>query len=153
MGWTDPIFDDNVWIMDIDGKNKTRLSKSKFYDGSPAFSPDGTKVIFESAPKKLSAVLEIWTMNIEGSDQKQITMEEIQKPSWSPKGTKKVFKKHESESYEESGGEGTEEWWERSGSREKIITRTITYARNACTHPSWSPDGKKLSLRIFIPSG
>ncbi len=28
MGGAEPIFDDNVWIMDIDGKNKKRLSAS-----------------------------------------------------------------------------------------------------------------------------
>jgi len=142
MGGAEPIFDDNVWIMDIDGKNKKRLSESKFYDGSPAFSPDGAKIVFESAPKELSGGIErhIWVMNIDGSARKQITTDVTKKPSWSLRGTKKVFEERKGETISEDG------YYHSWG---KTITTTITYARNAFTHPSWSHDGNKIVFENF----
>lgn len=143
MAMGNPIFDDNIWIMDIDENNKKRLSKSEYCDGSPSFSPDGTKIIFESVPKISSREVEknIWIMNIDGSNQKQITIADTQKcPSWSPKGTKKVFYESKGETISEPGSYSS---WSAS------VTTTMTSTRNVCTHPSWSPDGSKIVFENF----
>lgn len=167
MHGVDPIFDDNVWIMDIGGNNKKRLTKSEYYEGLPSFSPDGTKIIFESAPKKLSAEVEknIFVMNIDGSNQKLITVDETQEcPSWSPNGTKKVYEKYEggipyrtTSNYSlkiEYGPSGEELWrksskWEKTETRSRTIQNSIVYTRNANIHHSWSPDGDKIVFENF----
>lgn len=82
-------------------------------------------------------------------------MDETQEcPSWSPNGTKKVFEKIiPGRSWNESGEKITEfgyEKWSSSGHvASKDLTRTISYVRNACIHPSWSPDGDKIVFENF----
>ncbi len=82
--------DPEIYTMNLDGSNKTRLTYKKGYDGGPFFSPDGSKIVFRaSRPKteeeladykdliKLGYVrpttLELYVMNSDGSDMKQIT--------------------------------------------------------------------------------
>jgi len=82
--------DPEIYVMDIDGGNQTRLTFEKGYDGGPFFSADGSKIIFRSSRSKTEeeladynllveqgyvrpSILEIYTMNADGSDMKQIT--------------------------------------------------------------------------------
>ncbi len=76
--------------MDIDGSNQTRLTFQKGYDGGAFFSQDGKKIVFRASRPKTEeeladyeelannglfrpSTLEIYTMNADGSDIKQIT--------------------------------------------------------------------------------
>jgi len=82
--------DPEIYVMDIDGGNQTRLTFEKGYDGGPFFSADGSKIIFRSSRPKTEeeladynllveqgyvrpSVLEIYIMDADGSDMKQIT--------------------------------------------------------------------------------
>ncbi|MBE0644714.1 MAG: PD40 domain-containing protein [Bacteroidetes bacterium] len=82
--------DPEIYTMDLDGKNVTRLTHNKGYDGGPFFSPDGAKIIFRASRPKTDAelagyyelvsehlvrpsALEIFVMNADGSDMRQIT--------------------------------------------------------------------------------
>ena len=38
----------NIYVMDADGRNLVRLTQGPASDGSPAWSPDGTKIAFAS---------------------------------------------------------------------------------------------------------
>ncbi len=38
-----------IYVMDANGANQTRLTTDPAADGSPAWSPDGTKIVFDSA--------------------------------------------------------------------------------------------------------
>jgi Tol biopolymer transport system component len=76
--------------MDIDGSNQTRLTFEKGYDGGAFFSQDGSKIVFRASRPKTEeelkdyedlaqnglfrpSVLELYVMNADGSDKKQIT--------------------------------------------------------------------------------
>ncbi len=88
----------DLYIMDIDGKNVKQLTNTLGYDGGAFFSPDGTKLVFRASRpigkdtveyKELLAQglvaptnMEIYTMNIDGSDMKQIT--HLGKANWAP---------------------------------------------------------------------
>src|SRR3990170_3669580 len=37
-----------VWVMESDGKQQTRLTTNAFFDGLPAFSPNGERIAFTS---------------------------------------------------------------------------------------------------------
>ena len=82
--------DPEIYVMNIDGSNQTRLTFQKGYDGGPFFSQDGKKIVFRASRPKTEeeladyedlaknglfrpTTLEIYTMNADGSDIKQIT--------------------------------------------------------------------------------
>src|SRR5207302_2193555 len=37
-----------IYVMDADGSNQTRLTNNPAHDGEPAWSPDGAKIVFVS---------------------------------------------------------------------------------------------------------
>jgi subtilisin family serine protease len=60
----------------------------------PRFSPDGTKVVYKDFSYTANA--QVWVMNVDGSNRKQLTSLEGGKlaPKWSPDGTKLLFSNH-----------------------------------------------------------
>ncbi len=88
-----------LWRMDIDGKNLKQLTFGLGYDGGAFFSHDSKKLVFRSSrPKTEKDIkeykdllsqnlvaptnMEIYTMNIDGSNLKQVT--NLGKANWSP---------------------------------------------------------------------
>lgn len=80
----------DIYTMNVDGTNVRRLTTTEGYDGGPFFSPDGTKIVYRAYHPTDSAELaqyrsllaqhlvrpakmEIWVMNADGSDQRQVT--------------------------------------------------------------------------------
>jgi Tol biopolymer transport system component len=71
----------DIYVMDADGENLRRLTRSPGYDGGPFFSPDGRRIVwrrFDDSGHKA----EIWTMDVDGDDQRQITR--LGALSWAP---------------------------------------------------------------------
>ena len=102
--------DPEIYVMDIDGSNQTRLTFEKGYDGGPFFSADGSKIVFRSSRPKTEeeladydelvdhgyvrpSALEIYVMNADGTDKKQITNfgKASFAPFFHPKGNKIIF--------------------------------------------------------------
>lgn len=71
----------DIYIMDADGSNVKRLTRTRSYDGGPFFSPDGKRIVWRRFSDN-GREAEIFTMNIDGSDQKQITR--LKAMSWAP---------------------------------------------------------------------
>jgi TolB protein len=82
-----------VFTIKADGSSLTQLTHvgDDQAAGSPDFSPDGKKILYESNE---SGAFHIWVMNADGSDQVQLTnddgFEDFQ-PSWSPDGKNVLF--------------------------------------------------------------
>jgi uncharacterized repeat protein (TIGR01451 family) len=60
-----------VYVMNADGSNPVRLTNTPENDDSPAWSGDGTKIVFRSdrARDCCDPVEQIWTMNADGTNQ------------------------------------------------------------------------------------
>ncbi|MEI6508303.1 MAG: hypothetical protein WCO54_07445 [Bacteroidota bacterium] len=145
----------DLYIMDIDGKNVKQLTHALGYDGGAFFSPDGTKLVFRaSRPEGKDTVeykeflanglvaptnMEIYTMNIDGSDIKQIT--HLGKANWAPfyhpSGKKIIF----SSNHHSQKGWDFQLWMvnEDGSGIEQITTESVFNA-----FPMFSPDGKRL---------
>ena len=82
-----------IYVVDIDGGNLTRLTKNSFLDGSPSWSPDGSEIAFVSYPGSPDQD-GIYVMNVDGFHQ-QITLaaddDFYLSPQWSPDGKALVF--------------------------------------------------------------
>ena len=80
----------DIYTMNVDGSNVRRLTTAPGYDGGPFFSPDGKRIVYRAYHPTDSTELrtyrdllrqkmvrpnkmEIWVMNADGSDQRQIT--------------------------------------------------------------------------------
>jgi Tol biopolymer transport system component len=91
--------DPEIYVMDIDGSNHKRLTFEKGYDGGAFFSQDGSKIVFRASRPKTDeeladyvdlvknglvrpTVLEICTMNADGSNIQQVT--NLDKASFAP---------------------------------------------------------------------
>ncbi|MBX3040836.1 MAG: M20/M25/M40 family metallo-hydrolase [Bdellovibrionaceae bacterium] len=77
----DPSYMMDIYIMKADGTGVKRLTDSKGYDGGPFFSADGKKITWRRFNPEGSKA-EIFTMNVDGSDQKQVTR--LGSMSWAP---------------------------------------------------------------------
>jgi len=102
--------DPEIYVMDIDGSNQTRLTFQKGYDGGAFFSQDGKKIVFRASRPKTEeeladyeelannglfrpSILEIYTMNSDGSNIRQITNFDKASfaPFFHPDGEKIIF--------------------------------------------------------------
>ena len=100
----------DIYTMNVDGSDVRRLTTTPGYDGGPWWSPDGTKIAYRAWHPPDSAGLaeyqgllaqhivrpgrmELWVMNADGSDQRQITQLGGANfgPSWTPDGRRIVF--------------------------------------------------------------
>jgi TolB protein len=100
----------DIYTMNVDGTDVRRLTTTVGYDGGPWWSPDGKRIVYRAHHPKDSAELrqyqdllaqgfirpskvELFVMNADGSDQRQVTALSGANfgPSWSPDGKKIIF--------------------------------------------------------------
>jgi TolB protein len=62
----------DIYVADLKGKIKRKLTDSPGYDAEATVSPDGKKIVFTSTR---NGDLDLYTMNIDGSDVRQVTFE------------------------------------------------------------------------------
>ncbi len=80
----------DIYVMNVDGTDVQRLTYTPGYDGGPFFSPDGSMIVYRAwhpeDPAELEdyrqlladglvrpSRMEIWVMNADGSNQRQVT--------------------------------------------------------------------------------
>ena len=121
-----------IYATDPDGANQTRLTNSLLSDLQPAWSPDGTQLVFTS---QRDGNVEIYAMNSDGSAQTRLTNNSANDntPVWSPDGTRIAFSSNRA-------GSPAIYLMNADGS---AVAR-ITNDSNGDARPSWSPDGTRL---------
>ena len=111
-----------------------RLTNNNAKDGTPVWSPDGSKIAFWS---NRDGKNEIYVMDSDGSDVKRLTnnMSDDNNPKWSPDGRKILF---------DSDRDGNLEIYIMDADGTNQIRLTHNNASDSAT--SWSPDGSKIAF-------
>lgn len=78
----------DIYVMNTDGEQVRRLTKSPFEDHAPAWSPDGRRIAFYSSRGNLPG---IFVMDADGANLKRLTVGNHDHPTWSPDGTQIAF--------------------------------------------------------------
>lgn len=139
-----------IWVMNTDGTGKWQMTKTTVkgvtrtginirWACRPAYSPDGTRIVYACTQSGRS---EIWVMNADGTNQRQFTYPghatapDANFPSYSPDGTKIVF----------LGGYETEygNIWVMNADSTHRTQLTIEPDSVSSDEPAWSPDGKSI---------
>jgi Tol biopolymer transport system component len=85
-----------IFVMNRDGSSPSNLTNDPAFDGYPAWSPDGSKIVFASnRAGKTSGNFRIYIMNADGTDVVKVlenaaTVEDA-RPQWSPDGSRIIF--------------------------------------------------------------
>jgi Tol biopolymer transport system component len=147
----------NVWTMNADGSNPTRLTfttprgaklpaSSRVYDDFPVWSPDGTKIAFLSNRDYDHFLYDrfLYVMNSDGSNVRLVTgnVPNMARPQWSPDGMKIAV----------SGGmpiaiepnKPVVDIYVINVSDGSFVQLTKDSATNSS--PTWSPDGKQIAF-------
>ena len=121
-----------IYVMNPDGSNQTRLTNDPADDVEPWLSADGSKIAFWS---RRDGNNEIYVMNDDGSDQTRLTNNTISdfRPEFSPDGNKIVFV---------SDRNGNPEIYIMNADGSNQIRLTNNPA--ADDDPSFSPDGSRI---------
>ncbi len=77
----DPAYFGEIYIMNADGSNQTRLTDAPGYDGGPFFTPDGQHIVWRHFTPDGSQA-DIYTMRIDGSNVQRLT--DFESMSWAP---------------------------------------------------------------------
>lgn len=131
----------DIYTMPIEGGTPTRIAEGLAWEVHPRFSPDGRRIAFTS---DRGGGDNIWIMNRDGSDKRQLTTEEfrlLNQPSWSPDGRFLVAKKH----FTTGRSLGTGEVWMfhvSGGSGVLLVKRPNEQHQKELGEPTYAADGK-----------
>jgi TolB protein len=121
-----------IFLMDIDAKNDTRLTYKKGFDSGAFFSPDGKNIAFYGESE--TGNWDIFIMDKDGKNIQNITNDSIEaySPTWSPNGKWIAYTAGNAEQYDV--------WIINLMSREKI---RLTDRPKRNQNPVWRPDNKE----------
>ncbi|HEX4745483.1 MAG TPA: hypothetical protein VFU99_01260 [Gaiellaceae bacterium] len=141
--------DDGIWLSEVDGSNARRVTRRhpRGYDGSAAWSPDGTKLVFERGTPRTTAGgyrWGLWTVAVRGGRPRPILVAPegdekpewtISHPDWSPDGSRIAF------------GFGRErlKTIRPDGTGVRRLGPPTLHGRD----PHWSPDGRRIAFLEF----
>jgi Tol biopolymer transport system component len=132
----------DIYVMNSDGSDLTRLATSPGPDFQPVWSPDGTQIAFVAVPRTGSADTLIWVMNADGSGARPVSSDVggyETWPAWSPDGSLIVFAAVRNRRDAVYGVAP-------DGSGVHAIT-----AGNGVDTPAWSPDGSLIAYTAVDP--
>jgi len=131
----------HIYLVNADGTNQRRLTTSVgIMETDPSWSPDGLKIAITRPPTAGSADVEIFIINVDGTNPVNVTNNPTpdRQPSWSPDGTKIAFTSLRT-------GNNNIYVMDAAGSNQ---TKLDTLAGDSS--PSWSPDGTKIIFSSLI---
>jgi eukaryotic-like serine/threonine-protein kinase len=139
---------EDLAILDRDGKNWRNLTKDRFHERNARWSPDGKQVAFQT---DRTGKYQIWMIDADGANPRQITYTEKNDavlPVFSPDGKRLVFTENEGSLRRPFILDLTIPWNQQTPQPLPPL-ETNFYA----TAVDWSKDGKKLLLDFFELGG
>jgi Tol biopolymer transport system component len=133
--------DFEIYVMNPDGSDPINLTNTEGFDAQPAWSPDGTRIVFASGRNGDSefppANEDIYLMNADGSGLVRLTENQIpdSDPAWSPDGTQIAFVSRLEVGYQIF-------IMNADGSSSRNFTNDTFDNLN----PAWSPDGTQIAF-------
>lgn len=128
-----------LYVMNSDGSGQYRLDNGAGNDDAPRFSPDGSKILFQSdRDDPASGANDIYVMSVGGGGQTRLTTDpnDDSAPSWSPDGSKVVFQSlRDGQHYQiylmnADGG----------------VQVNLSNSPSNDRQPAWSPNGSKVAF-------
>ncbi len=125
-----------IYTMNSDGTDQTRLTNNGVQDSLPAWSPDGGRIAFLSTR---DGDIELYTMKPNGTDVRRLTNSpgEDAHASWSPDGRQITF---------HSRRDGNLDVYRMSSDGSGPTTRLTNTATAFEYFPAWSPDGTRIAF-------
>ncbi|WP_084419934.1 amidohydrolase family protein [Henriciella litoralis] len=142
----------DIYTMPITGGTATRIAEGLPFEMQPRFSPDGERIAFTS---DRGGGDNIWVMNADGSDKRQITKEDfrlLNAPDWSPDGQYIAARKH----FTTSRSLGTGEIWlyhVSGGGGVALVEKASDALQKELGEPVFSSDGSQVYYTRNASSG
>jgi TolB protein len=135
------VFDtfEDIWTVDADGTNLTRLTRSPWPEFDATWSPDGTHIAYRS--ERRDGDPEIWLMNADGSSRHRLARG--LSPAWSPDGSEIAFASPGTIPCPPGRGPRCTgiSIMNADGSGQRRVPHT-----DGGEYPSWSPDGQRIAF-------
>jgi hypothetical protein len=82
-----------IYLINVDGSNRTQITQPSEVDYEPAWSPDGSKITFTRATGCFGGCdyQYLWVVNADGSNPTKLADNYAYASAWSPDGTKIIF--------------------------------------------------------------
>ncbi len=128
----------DIWVMPVGGA-AVNITKDRFLDTDPAWSPDGSKLVYSS--DKGGTLLQLWVRDMASGQERQLTTltTQPQGASWSNDGTRIAF-------FDVDG------MWRRAQiSVVDVASGKVTKIHDAIFSPgntTWSPDGARVAVAM-----
>ena len=128
----------DIWVMPVGGAAEN-ITKDRFLDTDPAWSPDGTRLVYSS--DKGGHQLQLWIRDMSTGQERPLTnmTNQPQGATWSNDGTKIAF-------FDVDG------MWRRAQvSVVDVASGTVTRIHDALFSPgtpTWSPDGRRVAVAM-----
>jgi Tol biopolymer transport system component len=142
----------DVFVVNADGSNRTRLTDDPAADWQPSWSPDGARIAFVSARNDPGAPYvggHVFVMNAGGTDVTQLTSgsEADLQPRWSPDGGRIAFVREEGDAFALMimNADGSRQTQLATG-----LPSTASVEPDLFQDFAWAPDGTMIA---FISGG
>jgi Tol biopolymer transport system component len=124
-----PAATSSIWTVAPDGSERRRLTNADGVSDDPAWSPDGTKIAFES---NRDGDYEVYVMNADGSVVRDLTNHPAldASPAWSPDGKKIAFTSDRSAKIHR-------EIYVMNADGSHVVRMTRTLSPNVSMQPDW----------------